>query len=70
MSKAERRYYLSLGERIRAARKQRGMTQLDVALALDLRSGVAVHYWETGRHALRAYTVRRLERVLGTELYR
>ena len=74
MTQSERTYWTALGARIRAARKAAGMTQLDLGLALGRAcrgrgSSVAIHYYETGRNRIDAYTLRQIERVLGAELY-
>lgn len=69
MTPAEARYYRDLGIRIRIARERRGWTQEQLARMVERRTGPAVHYWEQGINSIDPYTLRRLERVLGEELY-
>lgn len=71
----EQAFWLRIGARIREARKAAGMSQLDLGAALGrTRRGrgasVGIHHYEQGVNRIDAYTLRRLESVLGTELYR
>jgi ribosome-binding protein aMBF1 (putative translation factor) len=65
---AQRDYYFHLGEAIRQARQERGLTQLRLATELDLASQVSIHNWETGKRTPDAWTVDRLERYFGRRL--
>lgn len=67
MTLPQRRYYQRIGQRIRNARKRRGMSQRQLATWLGV-SDVAIHYWESAQHEIRAWTLHRLERLLGEEL--
>ena len=69
MTPTEARYYRELGDRIRAARLARGLTQRDVARMVERRSAPAVVHWEKGHATIDPYTLRRLEKLLGTELF-
>ena len=73
MTAPERAFWQRLGARIRDARKAAGMTQLDLGLALG-RTGrgrgasVSIHHYEQGVNRIDAYTLHRLEQVLGSSL--
>ena len=73
MTDTERAFWQRLGARIRDARKAAGMTQLDLGLALG-RTGrargpsVSIHHYEQGVNRVDAYTLHRLEQVLGSNL--
>jgi ribosome-binding protein aMBF1 (putative translation factor) len=61
-------YYARVGQAIRDAREERGWSQLRLATALELTTGVAVHYWERGVNRPDAWTLDRLERLFGRRL--
>lgn len=51
-------------QRLRRLRKARGLTQLDVALALGYKSDVGYHYLETGKCVITADHLARLAELL------
>ena len=66
MTRPEREYYRSLGERIRAAREHAGLTQRELGVRIGV-SHVSIHRWETAGHRPSAFTIRRLGRIFGEE---
>ena len=70
MTTRELAFYRDLGARIRAAREAAGMTQLALAMELGRDASVSIHHYEHAKRRIDPYTLRRLERVLGQELYR
>lgn len=64
MYRTERDYYRVIGQRLRAARLAKGLSQRQVASQLGL-AHVAIHYWETAKHRPSLWELRQVERVLG-----
>lgn len=62
-------FYEELGRRIRLARVSKGMSQEQLAHAIDYDSGAAVSYWEAGLHKPALHTVLELEAILGVKLH-
>lgn len=60
---AEARFYMTVGERIREARKARGWSQLRLSVELGV-TQVAIHYWETGKNRPSVYVLAQIERLL------
>ena len=66
MTAPERRYYVYLGQRLRAARKQAGLRQLDLAVQLVPEvSHVAISYWERAAIRPSAWYLTQLDRIFG-----
>lgn len=57
-------YYETLGAAIKRARKEHGWTQGQLGVHLGV-SSVAVCRWESGQDAPDAWTVERIERLMG-----
>lgn len=53
-----------LGDRIRKARKARGLTQLEVAEKLEMSIGI-IERWEAGTRTPRLSALKKLAKVLG-----
>ena len=53
-----------MGDKIRALREARGMSQLELAEALGLRQS-AIALWETGKNEPTAFNIRRLADLFG-----
>lgn len=67
MTRPERDFYERIGQRIKAARRDRRLTQRDLGMRLGVTS-TAISYWENAHHAPTLWHLRQIERALGVEV--
>lgn len=59
---------ISLGQKIREARLEKGMTQADLAKNIGYSSAMAVSHFEKGTRAIRSAELQRIFEVLGISM--
>jgi len=63
------KFDVNIGKKISTLRKKRGMSQADLAKALDYKSATAISLMENGERSIKTKDVMKITKILDTDLH-